>query len=170
MAQEFCSPERREKGRIPMVCNPFCNAAGGQKDKPDGAVISERGLSGTRFNCRRETASAPVIAFRTGRGPALADEIRSKQVPLILSFSPRGEGTPESPGADVRVRGACAGFLLRLPWAAVAIQKRALRLRLNCSRGYRPAASHPLMATKIFRRHGIALRPVLIDDLNRARL
>jgi MFS family permease len=31
-----------------MICNPFCNDAGGQKDKPDGAFISRRVLTSSR--------------------------------------------------------------------------------------------------------------------------
>ena len=36
---------RREKGRISKICNPFCDAADGQKNKPDGAVIFGQCLS-----------------------------------------------------------------------------------------------------------------------------
>ena len=43
-APAFCPPARRGKGRIPEVCNPFRNAAGGQKDKPDGALIFGQSL------------------------------------------------------------------------------------------------------------------------------
>ncbi len=45
MAPGFCSSARREKGRTLTVCNPFRNAADGQKNKPDGAVIFETVLS-----------------------------------------------------------------------------------------------------------------------------
>jgi hypothetical protein len=46
MAQGFCSAARRKKGRISKICNPFCSAAGGQKNQPDGALIRRHRLSG----------------------------------------------------------------------------------------------------------------------------
>ena len=98
-APEFCSPARRGKGRIPEVC-PFRNAAGGQKDKPDGALIFGQSLSRARCPSCLEPQGMRAfcdLCFDAGGGVGscwggrrrLADPVNPSAFPLL---SPNFQG------------------------------------------------------------------------------
>ena len=57
MAPGFWPAARRKRGRISKICNPFCNAADGQKNKPDGAAMPKHGKHPSA--CPASPASSP---------------------------------------------------------------------------------------------------------------